>query len=154
MRFFALFSEERQKKLHEMKARNWQKIIILKRRSFFTVCVQNIMLIPNFHFLPFCLRAMTQNTSFFSHEQTWNYRSKTYQLKSPGSRKRKPWSEAIILMCYANFSISNLEFLSITNYVSSLSYKGCNSNWQLYKTFTLKTVNLGSGSVLKEFACS
>ena len=110
-----------------------------------------IMLNPNFHLLPFFLRVTTQNTSFFHMNKPWTTGAR---LTNWNRREIESGNHYSLLLWYCTqISISNQEFLSIMNYVSSLPYKGCNSNWQLYKTFTSKVVNL-SGSVLEEFACS
>ena len=138
MRFFALFSEERQKKLHEMKARNWQKIIILKRRSFFTVYVQNIMLIPNFHFLPFCLRATTQNTSFFHMNKHGTTGARLTNLSrreiESGNHDQRPlfWCVTpIFLSAIRNFYLSRImsrpylikDVIQTDNYIKLLPWK-------------------------------
>ena len=134
-----------------MKARNWQ-IIFLERRSFVTVYVQIYYAHSKFSSSTFLPKSNDAEYVFFHVNKPWTTgarltNSNRREIES-GNHDQRP-----LLKCVTPISISNQEFLFIVKFVSSLPYKGCNSNWQLYKTFTLKVVNL-SGFVLEEFACS
>lgn len=134
-----------------MKATNWQ-LIFLERRSFVTVYVQIYYAHSKFSSSTFLPKSNDAEYVFFHMNKPW-----TTGARLTNSNRRKIESrnhgQRPLFWCVTPISISNQEFLSIVNYVSSLPYKGYNSNWKFYKIFTLKALKL-SGSVLEEFACS